>query len=181
MVDKEIMNNAIRDVLNARIKGDCKESFRIVSSAYEVYKNSYKGFSVANPKTNKTLTIISRNGRNVRMYKYVCGYPSATSLVNLNKMDFVSFLEKPINANSRACRLMREGRGQSYYKGDRLKSDKWSISYHESCIENAQEEFEKALALYQENIKHHTRELEKSKAQLEKRRREYGLVKGYIG
>lgn len=83
------LNEAIKTVLLTKLKKDAKEAHKIVESAgYEICKIS-GGWEIRNKKNNGKWIMYYNNGYLSTMLGY--------RHININKFDYVNYLEKPYN------------------------------------------------------------------------------------
>lgn len=164
-MDRQEINEAIKKVLGTQFKKDAPEAFKIVKEAgYTAYKDRGYFYNVENPKTGKVLR--------TRNYG----------------MDYVAFLEKPINKDWQDVQYMKNkprpiGKAQERHVGiyfrkkDVERHDKYikeykdDIAYYMKKIEQLQNDILREMLKKQEA----EQLLEEERAKV---REEFGLKKG---
>ena len=177
------LNKAIWTVLTTQFKKDAKEAFKMVEeNGYDVYKNGWGTWSIANPTTKRSLYIgYGKYGSRATLY---CG--NHTTLTKTwrtisskeerevaEKFDFVNCLNTPVNVTYYEMRMdeSRESKALlNYYK---LKSAKSSINYESEDIDRIQ----KKIAELQADLIRATEKKVKADMKLNEVRKELGLVK----
>jgi len=189
---QEELNAAIASVIRNSSKRDCKDAHKIVEAAgYHTFKN-HGQWIVSNRETGKSVRADSRWSYRKEHYVYrVCmtGRQYREQEVSrLSIIDFVAFLEKPVNKvyqdMDRASWSWRGYTSKSQQQYDRLTDAKWDIKRDVECIENAHRRMDEAMQKLQAEIKkcqndiaYYTEKQVKDNEKLQALRVELGLSK----
>ena len=195
---KEQINAAIITVLKTPAKRDCLESHKILQAAgYNLWKNNGHWFvEKAHGRYNRYVGAEStwRYDRKYseRHFGYNVSLESGSSyrqqfVEKLSVIDFVAFLEAPINEYKlEQRRNYNWGKecSKSSLQYDRLKYARRDVKYHQDKVVELQarsneliQKLQDEIKRCQESIVYHTQKEIEKKQELEEVRKELGLVK----
>ena len=198
---QEQVNEAIEVIIKNPVKQDCKIAHKVVKKAgYELSKYNGKWF-VKNVETGKQVSATSgiNYSRDYTEHKLVwdislSGYPDGTHHITrdkLNSVDFVAFLDTPVNEWRREeqHRKWEEWYGdvkdsKSSHSYKRLRDARKAVELHSRQIESSKteieelmKEFEQKMKRIQDNSLYHQQRLIVAQTELEQLRKELGLTK----
>lgn len=171
---KDVVNDAIYDVITKQFKKDCKEAHQLVEDAgYRIVKIE-GGWKVSNPETGKYVFVRTYNWYR-RGYE-ICRNTTFGKLAYANevkadcKFDFVGCLDcerQPLRENwSRFPNKALE-------QWDRLSDAKWRINWRKKSLKETEEKIEQL----QKDLIRYAREIANAENDLKAVRNELGLAK----